>query len=328
MKESKTLKNEIRKKLSYYEVYILQSNNLGLYDFSKECENIFCKVFNILYDAKYINLNYQNFDINNYPAIDLGDKSKKDCIQITSNTTKNKIIKTINIFNNHKLNTLFNTISIFRLSTKGYKGTISGIHRIFGFTELLKELENVEYDKLLKIYEVLDRELPNPSLPKEVMANNCEKKGNDYSKYIKTLYGDEAHKEFIDTVKQDLNALYNELNKLPKTARELMYYSIIFCRDDIKSPYMIEMIGFNINALYERYNGNRERVDQLLTIINSNKHLNTEADEERSYLMEYRFMNQTEDYDVLFEIVKFCEKTNTNLRDVIVELNFKVLDKE
>lgn len=90
----KTLKSsriieEITLYISILTRYIELNNGIGNTDVSKNSENFFCGLFNLVYGLKLQNLNKIQV---NFPAIDLGDNEKSICYQITARSTINRKI--------------------------------------------------------------------------------------------------------------------------------------------------------------------------------------------------------------------------------------------
>ena len=89
--------------------YIDRRQKTGFFDMEKLIE-----VFAItLFQATHkINLEDLNFRLTNFPAIDLGDKSSKTSVQVTSNATPRKINETISKFESHGLDKTYDKLII------------------------------------------------------------------------------------------------------------------------------------------------------------------------------------------------------------------------
>ncbi len=100
------------KKVSYWFsilAYYTKINNLQhLTDINTLSEDFFCKLLNVIFNIKLVNLNLTIKK--NYPALDLGDKSKKLCFQVTSDDTSNKIKDTISIFEKNERYKIFTSL--------------------------------------------------------------------------------------------------------------------------------------------------------------------------------------------------------------------------
>ena len=92
--------NEIATNLSIIIYQVKLKNKANLNDINTLLETPFKDILNIIYDYNLINLNNKYL----YPAIDLGDRSKKIAFQITSERSIQKIKDTIQRFEKNKLN--------------------------------------------------------------------------------------------------------------------------------------------------------------------------------------------------------------------------------
>ena len=81
-----------------FKMRIQTFNNFGLYDPNKLTQSFCCSLLNYVYENE--KFNFINLDKiqENYPAVDIGDKSKKIAYQITSQNDVQKITETIDKF--------------------------------------------------------------------------------------------------------------------------------------------------------------------------------------------------------------------------------------
>lgn len=100
------------KKVSYWLsvlAYYTKINNLqNLTDINTLSEDFFCKLLNAIFNIQLVNLNPTIKK--NYPAVDLGDKSKKLCFQVTADDTSTKIKDTILIFEKNERYKIFTSL--------------------------------------------------------------------------------------------------------------------------------------------------------------------------------------------------------------------------
>lgn len=87
--------NKIKNYLIRIEENIRYDTAANLFDINKHCENIYCRLLNIIYNY---NLRNANIDKKNYDAVDLIDDNNHIYIQVTSTNTREKIQHTINEF--------------------------------------------------------------------------------------------------------------------------------------------------------------------------------------------------------------------------------------
>lgn len=127
-------------------------------------ENYFRDVFNFIYGMNLQNANFESF---NFPSIDLIDKQQKIAYQITTTKSKEKIDKTLEIYNKEGYEDY--DIRIFYLLEKSNPKTATvtvikekyGIditHKLYDYTNLLRDIEQLEGERL----QDLDRKYFSP----------------------------------------------------------------------------------------------------------------------------------------------------------------------
>ncbi|WP_394884248.1 SMEK domain-containing protein [Clostridium butyricum] len=107
---------EIMQYFSTLQGYVYMANKQGLNNATKLSEDFFCGLLNIIEELDLINVNNLKM---NFPAIDLGDREKRICYQVTSTNEFNKIKETIKKFDNKKLYTQYDFIKILIIGQKG-----------------------------------------------------------------------------------------------------------------------------------------------------------------------------------------------------------------
>ena len=120
---------EIKKKRYVHEIvgkmtvlrYFLEASNAGeMYDINREIEDIICRLLNIIYNYKLINLAYYR---KNYPGIDLGDTINRVAVQVTSNKKDSKVEHTISLFEKYNYINQYDCLLIVIFGKKeNYKG--------------------------------------------------------------------------------------------------------------------------------------------------------------------------------------------------------------
>lgn len=108
------LDSEIKRLLTWFVVYVNIDNKLNLTDINVYAENFIIPLLNSVLDCSLENLN--TYDDENYPGIDLGDRSKRIAVQVTSSTVRRKIDKTIEKFESRKEYLNFDTLYVAALS--------------------------------------------------------------------------------------------------------------------------------------------------------------------------------------------------------------------
>lgn len=162
--------NKIIDLLSYLSSQIETAGGLHLYDRHIHSEDFFKRFLNLLYGYELVNVNLSE---PNFPAIDLGDKNAKKCIQVTSDSSPAKIRKTIALFNENRLYEEYAGLTILIITKKGsYARTVFDTGGMFDFDikrdiidkeDIIKEVAaypNIEDIK--KVCEFLEDELDRP----------------------------------------------------------------------------------------------------------------------------------------------------------------------
>ena len=124
-------------------------------------ENWFRDIFNFIYNAQFVNANFDTRTGNSL-AIDLLDKHQKIAYQITTTRTKEKVDDTFKkmqatTYKEYTLKILFLLDKAqFKQVTKQYFQDIHGINiedHLLDYTDLLKDIEALESDRLVTLNE-------------------------------------------------------------------------------------------------------------------------------------------------------------------------------
>ena len=167
-------------------VYTIQSHNaVGLFDINKLAEGVSLKLLNEIYGYSLENLNY---DHNNYPGIDLGDKINKIGFQITSRKDARKIKECLEKFAKSQSKIYINGIRflIIRLGKrtqlkkdkyqKIYPGFDPDRH-ILTAADLLQEISRIydnKKDTFYRIKTVLEEEFAGEALNKSFCGESAQ----------------------------------------------------------------------------------------------------------------------------------------------------------
>lgn len=164
--------------ISWWLAAIKSHNAIGFFDISKVAEGVALKFLNEIYDHQLENLDYEK---NNYPGIDLGDKTNKIGFQVTSRRDAWKIRESLEKFADGSSKSYFNCIRFLILSqekkTQLKKDKYLEIYPnfepekyILNADDLLIEIHQI-YDlnreKFYRIIEVLEMEIAGKAMKKE-----------------------------------------------------------------------------------------------------------------------------------------------------------------
>jgi hypothetical protein len=327
MKETrKSLVENIHGLLSIYKNFIDFQNSSGLFDINKECENIFCGLLNNLYGTNLHNLNVKY----NYPAIDLGDESSGICFQITSDNSSQKVKHTLEIFEKYMLNTIYSDLYILILGIKGgyNKINIPEYAHIIDFNDIAITVNNcTNYGILMSIREHLENELTIKGLiiPRDSnVLIQIEPSQIKYGQgYLKGFFAgiDEAGSNDTD----DINCFAKEISLLPEELRNLIYIATTRCQIRVHHFHFYNHIFFDNARLNTLYHYDSHITDLLRQLISSGN-LDYEVIEDQPNIYAFKFLNRGKDYDIYGDIVKYCEEKGFDLKEIIINLNFSILD--
>lgn len=111
----KTGMDSIIERLSYIKSQVEISTSLNLTDINIYSENFFRDLLNLVLNYQFQNI---NIDEKNTAAIDLGDKSAKVAVQVTSTNDFTKIEKTVTKFNEKKLYETYDELIVVIIGNK------------------------------------------------------------------------------------------------------------------------------------------------------------------------------------------------------------------
>ncbi|EOE5522631.1 SMEK domain-containing protein, partial [Cronobacter turicensis] len=144
------------------------SNAMGLFDINTLAEDFLIPVFSVVYDCP--DLCNQNRIQMNFPAVDLGCKTSRTSIQITSDPSSSKVCETLKKFDSHNLHSDFDKLYLYVISEKQSSYTSKGLasvvsqlsidfdtsYNILDFRDLAKKFEELTNDEIKKINDYLE----------------------------------------------------------------------------------------------------------------------------------------------------------------------------
>lgn len=326
IKKQKELE-EINKYLSILANYIELQNSLGHFDINKHCENLFCDLLNIIYDLDLENLNKIKL---NFPAVDLGDYSEGICIQVTSSNDRKKIVETVEKFIEKKLYKDFDELKIVILgSKKAYKKSEIDTQdkfqfdikeNVLDFKDLAREISYLRNKKIKKVLDFLKENVDMENQQPSYLANLKESKAKlpynclGYLEYLNIVDPIES-KQIIDGIK----LFINDFEQLDINTREIVYAIIV-------KSNIIDSSGIHFNYVeLRKYLGIDERTlfDELRILYNKG-YISSADDNGTEYeILEYW---TNDGWEVFNDLVNYCESKNIKIKELILELNFELLD--
>ncbi len=325
--------DRISESLSILEVYIKNQNAIGKFDINKECEDFFCEFLNIVFDLQLMNQNELEM---NFPAVDLGDKESRVCYQVTSTNDRKKIKYTLEKFKEKKLYEDYEEVNIFILGRKSkYKKgkdleydefDFDIKENVLGFEELFKIISKIKnIDKLEEIYKMIQKNLIRVHMIKgKSYLDNIEEyevKLGEYDTFL-SEYCDLNSDEGKYT-KKLINVFAKELTKLDKNTREVMLAIIIIRKKGKKKKPGANNIYYNYIELKKYLKIDKKTLEEEIELL-VDKGFISLKDEGWDEYDELYFYN--DGWNVLYDIVEFCDQYKVEVSKIILNLDFTVLN--
>lgn len=115
-KTSEELLTKIRNQITAYQLNVKSDNNAHRYNINDRAEAFTIPLFSLVFGWEELeDLNLQQ---TNFPGIDLGDYSQRAAIQVTSQTTLEKVKNTLKLFLDNDLQQKFDRLVIFMIQEK------------------------------------------------------------------------------------------------------------------------------------------------------------------------------------------------------------------
>ncbi len=195
--------------ITWWIAEIKANNYIGFYDINKVTEDLAMKLLNEIYDYQLENLNYEK---NNYPGIDLGDKTNKIGFQITSRKDTRKIRESMEqfvkgpneIYSNGIRFLILNQDNKPQLSKDKYQEIHSNFDpekHILNADDLIEETRNIydsDGEKFHRIKEVLEVEIGGKAIKKKDLKLLRSKLFNSSKAYYEMLTGPNGRFKHLD----------------------------------------------------------------------------------------------------------------------------------
>lgn len=132
--------------ISILQHYILNRQKTGFHDMERLIETIVKKTFNILENWQLENLNILKV---NFPAIDLADKQNKVALQVTTNASPAKILKTIYKFEELGLDKIYQKLIIVGFCKNSSVKKLKMNYSVIGMDYILQRLIEKSNEQLI-----------------------------------------------------------------------------------------------------------------------------------------------------------------------------------
>ena len=181
--------NKINELMSAFVTQIKGATAMGRTDIKIISETVLIPIFREVYG--YLHLENLNYEENNYPGIDLGDKEAKVAIQVTSTPTIDKVKETLEKFLLYKLDEQYDRVIIYILTEKQKSYSVNALRGILqdrfsfnpqkdilDYTDILYEASFFDVYKSKKLVEILEENFrlsaPNKIYSSESLSSQEE----------------------------------------------------------------------------------------------------------------------------------------------------------
>ena len=310
--------------------FVENQNANGLFDINKYCEDIFLKLLNIIYNLNLKNLN--NLQMN-FPAIDLGDIESEICFQITSTNKISKIKNTLEKFKEQKLYDDYDTIKVLILGNKlKYNSEIkydefdfSVDDDILDFKDISKKIHELDKEKINIIHDYLSDNMYKIEGNSDCYYDNVKEitvvEGNSYKSYVEEYIDVELDSDEGVFTLNCITHLINELRRYDENTRSIIQAII----DKNNNTVVASGIYFNREVIRRYLNISNEELNKELRILGQDNHFESSEELMEEFDAMY-FMSPENDYEMLSDIMEFCRKFNRDIRKLVMDLDFTILD--
>lgn len=160
---------QIKRALGSLSYEVSMSTSLNQLSINVHAEQFFSELLNFLFNYNLINT---NFEEQNAASIDLLDEGNRIAIQVTSDSSLNKVRQTLDKFCERKFHEKVDRLIILNLikKTKHKEKNIENAdfkinlkEDVWDYTDLISEINNLEIEKLIEINELINKHL-NPTI--------------------------------------------------------------------------------------------------------------------------------------------------------------------
>jgi hypothetical protein len=212
--------------------YVFKSNSKRkLYDLNKQAEKFFLKVLNATYGWSLEDLNRIQA---NYPAVDLGDRNSRVCIQVTAENSSGKIKKTVEAFDKKKLDVDYDRLIVLIITEKKNYSSLGELEHdffdpnkdVWDVDDLLEKIESLSLEQLTILHDLIKADLEpvvNSLAPPDSILRRAEPKLSkpplNATKYFDHF---DLEPEYRERTLKELVDLYKVLTRLPRPSRDFL----------------------------------------------------------------------------------------------------------
>lgn len=273
----------------------------------------------------------------NFPAIDLGDKSNKICIQITASHGRQKIQNTIDKFIYHKLYKDYNRLIIFVITDKevykndfetNKKFTFNKDNDIWDLDDVISDIDSLDTNKIesinsflsVELYKSISDVIDTKSILAGAEKDIDQPPDNAEAFFMASSYDPNDIPEAYEAVIK----FYKKLSELTREAREFLYIGLI--NSEKRKAYSDKLV-LPVEKLRGKSCLTDEKFFKLHGLLENVGFSDVERDTDDGqdyYLLHYKMEDS---WVNIFPLLKDFANNQDDLKSIIVDGNFKILDK-
>lgn len=248
--ETSTLFREIIIDLSILRYIVNSCVKEQRYDINHDCENFYCGLLNLLWNKQFVN---QNTVKRNNAGVDLADDSARIAVQVTSETSADKIQRTLDKIVSHNLRSKYDEVFVLYIDSKpkfdkdrknAVEFTFSDNGDVYDdekylidVQDLLHQIEPLDKRRMKPIAEYIKENLGyyKRFLNEGSSLLDCEE---FQSKKHSTLAG---IAKYIDQyLKDDFDEIYDRLDKYSSEERNVVICFMKKCKEDRVEGFQVK----------------------------------------------------------------------------------------
>lgn len=221
---------QITERLSTLGRFVGLNTAAGSTDFNSGAENFFCSLLNEIYQYNLVNLNLEKM---NFPAIDLGDKSKGVCFQITSSGSGSKLRDTLAKFEKNSLGQDYSRLKLLVISDSDAPKVTTKIPNVhietLDLKNLARDVSGLDINTLERIEKIFSNRLISSIRDTPSILDNFNvsaAKIGECDAFIESLGYSYTEAEKLQ-IRSDLKVLSEKFALLANGERAFLYIALV-----------------------------------------------------------------------------------------------------
>ncbi|MBF9770130.1 SMEK domain-containing protein [Enterobacter asburiae] len=330
--------NNITFAFSLLSTVITFNSKQGMFDINKTLETVLTTILNKTYKLSLINLNIEK---HNHPAIDLGDSNEGIAIQVTSDGSKDKFVKTMDMLVKHKLHETYTKVWMMIISNDPVQhhtkqGFVTHVKNLSDLAKSICEKSGAEFDDLYKICEQeFGVYFPGRNIsllkPTQITGANPNQQVDNFIRINNIDLSYEDYTITTDDIRDDLIKLKNTISQLNEEQRWFLFRVLSHTIEYDDGKY-IETCKIPTSIITNGMNSNQRNA--IYETINSLERINLAYHDEEDYKLEcsvfciYFIRGKYKEFDYFSGLALFIRETSQldKLEEIIVNCDFSLID--